>query len=88
VSVNTFTHTLAAGDDGSEVSEATYRPQVVHLGQYVSNGSVGFHLLRGDSDLIDTDFFKPIRYPAINVTSNDFFGSTGLSQTYTVVGLA
>ena len=27
-------------DDGSELSEATYRPQVVHLGQYVSNGSV------------------------------------------------
>ncbi|KAN0124520.1 hypothetical protein V8E52_002169 [Russula decolorans] len=25
-------------DDGSEVSEATYRPQVVHLGQYMSNG--------------------------------------------------
>ncbi|KAI0285070.1 hypothetical protein BGY98DRAFT_1093188 [Russula aff. rugulosa BPL654] len=25
-------------DDGSDVTEATYRPQVVHLGQYVSNG--------------------------------------------------
>lgn len=29
-------------DDGSDVSEATYRPHVVHLGQYVSNGSVSF----------------------------------------------
>jgi hypothetical protein len=36
-------------DDGSDVTEATYRPQVVHLGQYVSNGSVSFfHLLRVD----------------------------------------
>ncbi|KAI0303101.1 hypothetical protein BC826DRAFT_329923 [Russula brevipes] len=26
-------------DDGSDVSEATYRPKVVHLGQYVSHGS-------------------------------------------------
>lgn len=25
-------------EDGSEASEATYRPQVVHLGQYLSNG--------------------------------------------------
>ena len=27
-------------DDGSDVSEATFRPKVVHLGQYVSNGFV------------------------------------------------
>jgi len=27
-------------DDGSDVSEATLRPKVVHLGQYTSNGSV------------------------------------------------
>jgi len=27
-------------DDGSEASEATNRPKIVHLGQYVSNGSV------------------------------------------------
>ncbi|KAI0301840.1 hypothetical protein B0F90DRAFT_254601 [Multifurca ochricompacta] len=26
-------------DDGSEASEATYRPKVVHLGQFASNGS-------------------------------------------------
>lgn len=75
-------------DDGSEVSEATYRPQVVHLGQYVSNGSVGFTSVRGDCSLIDTDF-KPISYSgAINVTNNGLFGSTGPSQTYTVVRFA
>jgi hypothetical protein len=35
-------------------------------------------------------FFKPIRYSgtAINVTNNGLFGSTGLSQTYTIVGFA
>ncbi|KAI0002954.1 hypothetical protein BJV74DRAFT_562564 [Russula compacta] len=27
-------------DDGSDISEATFRPKVVHLGQYISNGSV------------------------------------------------
>jgi hypothetical protein len=27
-------------DDGSDVSEATYRPKIVHLGQYVPTGSV------------------------------------------------
>jgi hypothetical protein len=27
-------------DDGSDVSEATYRPKVVHLGQMVSHGYV------------------------------------------------
>jgi hypothetical protein len=32
-------------DDVSDVSDSTYRPKVVHLGQYVShgNGSVVFH---------------------------------------------
>lgn len=27
-------------DDGSDISEAALHPKVVHLGQYVSNGSV------------------------------------------------
>lgn len=67
-------------EDGSEVSEATYRPQVVHLGQYVSNVSVWFHFLEGLTVLSDLDAdFKPIRCPATNVTNNGLFGSTGLS---------
>ena len=43
-------------DDGPDVSEATYRPHVVHLGQYVSNGSVGFSPHEGVTVLIDPDF--------------------------------
>ena len=29
-------------DDGSDVSDSTYRPKVVHLGQYVPHGSAYF----------------------------------------------
>ncbi|KAH9077481.1 hypothetical protein EDB83DRAFT_1712876 [Lactarius deliciosus] len=76
-------------DDGLEASEATYRdrPKIVHLGQYVSNGSV-FFPIRVDHTtdvLIDHRLVpKQLHNSAVFVPSNRFSGPARLSSAHTI----
>jgi hypothetical protein len=75
-------------DDGSDVSDSTYRPKVVHLGQYVPHGSAYFistpevSLIDGSDELID---YKQICDSAGIIPTNHFFGSAWSPPEHTAV---